>query len=58
MQKVKDKKQEQYRHSLAQQAMSLKHCMYTNSRIQIVRSETEISCKIGMQQNNVFSKRN
>ena len=48
MQKTKDIKQEEFRHSLLQQTMNLKHCIDTNSRMQIVAPEKEISYKNGM----------
>ena len=58
MQKTKDIKHEGYRHSLAQQAMSLKHCIDTKNSMQIVAPEKEGSYKNGMQLNNLCSKRN
>ena len=59
MQKAKDIKQEEYKDCLVvQKPMSLKQCMDTNSRMQIVAPEKKISCKNGIQQNNVCSKRN
>ena len=57
MQKIKNIKHEKYKHNLLQQAMSLKHCMDTNGRMQTVAPEKEISCKNGMMQNDVCSKR-
>ena len=49
MQKTKDIKHEEYRHSLLQQPMSLKHCMDTNTKMEIVAPKKEISYKNGMQ---------
>ena len=48
MQKTKDIKYEEYRHSLLWQATSLKRCMDRNSRMQVVVPEKEISYKNGM----------